>query len=150
MTIFDDRGCFWYSSKPRYPESYLRSPTQIVRINIVDSDPSWAASFERIKGELILNLALDPIPYIDIHHVGSTSVPHLAAKPIIGIDLVVSVSQLWEQLLLYPSLVTLITRSRLVSLIRVSIGSVFGSEVMPTIRGRPGLRKTGRLEGRCS
>ena len=122
-----------------------------MRINIVDYDPSWPASFERIKGELILILALGPpIPYIDIHHVGSTSVPHLAAKPIIDIDLVVSVSQLWEQLLLYPSMDTLITRSRLVSLIRVSIGSVSGSTVIPTIRGRPGLRKTGRLEGRCS
>ena len=118
-----------------------------MRINIVDYDPSWAASFERIKGELILILALGSIPYIDIHHVGSTSVPHLAAKPIIDIDLVVSVSQLWEQLLLYPSMDTLITRSRLVSLIRVSIGSVFGSTVIPTIRVRPGLQKTGRSEG---
>jgi GrpB-like predicted nucleotidyltransferase (UPF0157 family) len=65
-----------------------------MKINIVDYDPTWPTSFERIKQELAVILALGPVPYVDIHHVGSTSVPGLAAKPIIDIDIVVPVSHL--------------------------------------------------------
>jgi GrpB-like predicted nucleotidyltransferase (UPF0157 family) len=51
-------------------------------------------SFERIQREIVLILATGPIAYFSIHHVGSTSVPGLAAKPIIDIDIVVPVSHL--------------------------------------------------------
>lgn len=47
-------------------------------IHVVDYDPEWPSLFIRIAGELEPLLAdLDPA----FHHVGSTSVPGLAAKP---------------------------------------------------------------------
>ena len=55
-------------------------------INIVDYTPAWAEEFEDLRralksllGELALGIV----------HVGSTSVPGLAAKPIIDIDVVI-------------------------------------------------------------
>jgi GrpB-like predicted nucleotidyltransferase (UPF0157 family)/quercetin dioxygenase-like cupin family protein len=56
-------------------------------ILVVDWDPQWLESFERVRASLwpaIENIALR------IEHVGSTSVPGLPAKPIIDIDIVVS------------------------------------------------------------
>jgi GrpB-like predicted nucleotidyltransferase (UPF0157 family) len=44
-----------------------------MKINIVDYDTTWPASFELIKQELAVILPLGPISYVDIHHVGSTS-----------------------------------------------------------------------------
>lgn len=55
-------------------------------IVVVDYDPEWAAWFERIRAFIwpaVAGLA------IRIEHVGSTSVPGLAAKPIIDMDVVV-------------------------------------------------------------
>lgn len=47
-------------------------------IRVVDYDPEWPSLFRRIVGELEPLLAdLHPL----FHHVGSTSVPGLAAKP---------------------------------------------------------------------
>jgi GrpB-like predicted nucleotidyltransferase (UPF0157 family) len=56
-------------------------------VRVCDYDTQWPYLFSRIEGELrgqlgALVLAID--------HVGSTSVPGLAAKPIIDIDLVIS------------------------------------------------------------
>ena len=56
------------------------------RIVIAEYDPSWPVIFEEIKGrvgERLGSLA------VAIEHVGSTSVPGLAAKPIIDICVVV-------------------------------------------------------------
>jgi GrpB-like predicted nucleotidyltransferase (UPF0157 family) len=53
---------------------------------VVDYDPSWPALFERIRASVwpaVHDLAAA------IEHVGSTSVPGLAAKPIIDLDVVV-------------------------------------------------------------
>jgi GrpB-like predicted nucleotidyltransferase (UPF0157 family) len=53
---------------------------------VVDHDPSWPALFERIRANVwpaVHDLATS------IEHVGSTSVPGLAAKPIIDLDIVV-------------------------------------------------------------
>ncbi len=53
---------------------------------VVDHDPQWAAEFEelrRVLSECLLDLALG------IEHVGSTSVPGLAAKPVLDIDVVI-------------------------------------------------------------
>jgi GrpB-like predicted nucleotidyltransferase (UPF0157 family) len=55
-------------------------------IVIADYDPRWPEQFQR-HGE-ILSRALGPAA-IAIEHVGSTSVPELAAKPIVDIDVVV-------------------------------------------------------------
>lgn len=55
-------------------------------INIVDYDPSWPDLFERLRSHVwpvVRECALS------IEHVGSTSVPGLAAKPIIDMTVVV-------------------------------------------------------------
>lgn len=58
-----------------------------MQITILEYDPAWPRAFQRIKEELMT--ALDTIPIISIEHVGSTSVPGLAAKPIIDMDIIV-------------------------------------------------------------
>ncbi|ORY14047.1 GrpB protein-domain-containing protein [Clohesyomyces aquaticus] len=47
----------------------------------------WPLQFQKIKGSL--EIFLDGVEYVSIEHVGSTSVPGLAAKPIIDIDIIV-------------------------------------------------------------
>lgn len=54
-------------------------------ICILDYDPQWPARFETLKAELARALA--PL-VVGIHHIGSTAVPGLAAKPKIDIDAV--------------------------------------------------------------
>src|SRR3954465_13008925 len=56
---------------------------------ITDYDPTWPALFRSLAGDL--RAALGPVA-IRIDHIGSTSVPGLAAKPII--DVQVSVAEL--------------------------------------------------------
>jgi GrpB-like predicted nucleotidyltransferase (UPF0157 family) len=56
-------------------------------VSVEDYNSDWPNQFEKIKSEiwpLICNTALA------IEHVGSTSVPGLAAKPIIDIDIVIN------------------------------------------------------------
>ena len=57
-------------------------------ILVVDYDPHWPWSFAVIHHTL--QAALSDVPVIAIEHVGSTSVPGLAAKPIIDIDVIVA------------------------------------------------------------
>jgi GrpB-like predicted nucleotidyltransferase (UPF0157 family) len=54
-------------------------------VEIVDYDPSWPVQFAAERDELraLLGNLLD-----DVHHIGSTSVPSLAAKPKIDMDAV--------------------------------------------------------------
>jgi len=56
------------------------------RIHLVPSDPQWPAHFSRLESRI--RAALGEIALL-VEHVGSTSVPGLAAKPIIDIVLVV-------------------------------------------------------------
>lgn len=56
------------------------------KIEVVEPDPSWPQSFELLKGRIMSALGSTAV---EIAHVGSTSVPGLAAKPIIDIDLTV-------------------------------------------------------------
>ena len=60
-------------------------------IEIVDYDPVWPARFETLR-QLYENI-LTGVAILGIEHVGSTSVPGLAAKPLIDIDIVVTVDQ---------------------------------------------------------
>ena len=53
---------------------------------VVDHDPAWAVVFEAIRARV--GPALEGVAE-SIEHVGSTSVPGLAAKPIIDIDVIV-------------------------------------------------------------
>ncbi len=58
-------------------------------IEVRDYDPAWLHRFEELRAvyESALESAL--VPFISIEHLGSTSVPGLAAKPVIDIDIVV-------------------------------------------------------------
>lgn len=53
---------------------------------VVDYDPAWPGQFEVVRG--VLAAALGDVA-MSIEHVGSTSVPGLAAKPILDIDVVI-------------------------------------------------------------
>jgi GrpB-like predicted nucleotidyltransferase (UPF0157 family) len=55
-------------------------------ITVVDYDPEWPALYAREEAR-IRSILGDRV--IEIHHTGSTSVPGLAAKPVIDITLVV-------------------------------------------------------------
>ena len=58
-------------------------------ITVVDYDPAWPAVFEAIRQRIAS--ALGSLA-LRIEHMGSTSVPGLAAKPIIDIDTVIRVA----------------------------------------------------------
>jgi GrpB-like predicted nucleotidyltransferase (UPF0157 family) len=55
-------------------------------------DPSWATRFEEEAAQL--RVALQPWLRAGIHHVGSTSIPGMAAKPVI--DMIAGVTHLEE------------------------------------------------------
>ena len=59
-------------------------------ILVADHDPAWAATFERIGSRSRRRRSSGGCRYLSIEHVGSTSVPGLAAKPVIDVDIVVA------------------------------------------------------------
>jgi GrpB-like predicted nucleotidyltransferase (UPF0157 family) len=63
-----------------------REPTPYP-LRVVEYDDVWPAAFERLAGAVRAALG-DRV--LEIHHVGSTSVPGLPAKPIIDADLVIA------------------------------------------------------------
>jgi GrpB-like predicted nucleotidyltransferase (UPF0157 family) len=52
-------------------------------VTIVEADPGWASDFQRIGQDLHAILRMDPVR---IDHIGSTSVPGLASKNVIDIQ----------------------------------------------------------------
>ena len=62
-------------------------------IEVVDYDSKWVNDFNQIKGEI--EEALKDLVLV-VEHVGSTSVPLLAAKPIIDLDVVIDQNDLKE------------------------------------------------------
>ena len=56
-------------------------------------DPEWPRRFEEYKGRYGAALRAADVPFVAIEHVGSTSVPGLAAKPTIDIDIVVEATE---------------------------------------------------------
>lgn len=56
-------------------------------VEIVDYDPSWPKQFAELAARV--RAAFSGSPLIAVEHVGSTSVPGLAAKPIIDLDVIV-------------------------------------------------------------
>ena len=58
-------------------------------IEVVDYDHVWPARFEMLRSDYTEALSAAGVPVIAIEHVGSTSVPGLAAKPIIDCDIIV-------------------------------------------------------------
>jgi GrpB-like predicted nucleotidyltransferase (UPF0157 family) len=75
---------------PELPNQHLpvNAPTPVNGpIRIVPYDPAWPAHYEVERGRIAAALGARAL---EIHHVGSTSVPGLAAKPIVDILLVVA------------------------------------------------------------
>ena len=66
---------------------------------VVPYDPRWVGLFEEARGELVSTLGPS---ILGVHHVGSTSVPGLSAKPIL--DLLVLVPDFDEAARLAPEL----------------------------------------------
>jgi GrpB-like predicted nucleotidyltransferase (UPF0157 family) len=71
--------------------SVLKQPdeqeTDMRTIRVVDYNPGWPAAFEQLRSNIwpaVADVA------VAVEHVGSTSVPGLAAKPVIDISVVVS------------------------------------------------------------
>lgn len=59
-----------------------------MQIEVVPYDPAWPDRFEAIRRRLVAALA--GVDVVAIEHVGSTSVPGLAAKPVIDVDVIVA------------------------------------------------------------
>ncbi|KAF2743777.1 acyl-CoA N-acyltransferase [Sporormia fimetaria CBS 119925] len=57
-------------------------------IQVVPYNPTWPTHFQHISTRL--SSLLTSTPHLSIEHIGSTSVPGLASKPIIDIDIIVS------------------------------------------------------------
>jgi GrpB-like predicted nucleotidyltransferase (UPF0157 family) len=69
-------------------EVQLASDVSVERtIKVVDYDPAWSTQFEILRSTILS--AVGDIA-VAVEHVGSTSVPGLAAKPIIDMDVVVA------------------------------------------------------------
>ena len=66
---------------------WVNVPPPVSPIDIVDADPSWPAQYDQLADRI--RGALDD-RVLALEHVGSTSVPGLAAKPTIDIDLTVA------------------------------------------------------------
>ncbi len=58
-------------------------------VDVREYDPSWVERFEVLRAEYAAALDSAGVPHFAIEHVGSTSVPGLAAKPIVDCDIVV-------------------------------------------------------------
>ena len=59
-------------------------------ILVVEYDAAWPQRFEQLRREYAMAMEAAGVPVVAIEHVGSTSVPGLAAKPIIDCDIVVT------------------------------------------------------------
>ena len=68
----------------------LAAPSSVAPvIEVRDYDPAWTDRFEALRAEYAAALEEAAVPFVSIEHVGSTSVPGLAAKPVIDVDVVV-------------------------------------------------------------
>jgi GrpB-like predicted nucleotidyltransferase (UPF0157 family) len=68
-----------------------------VPVDVVHYSPSWPDQFELVAADL--RQALSGLPSARVEHVGSTSVPGLAAKPILDIDVIVDGEEMQEAVL---------------------------------------------------
>jgi len=97
----DQRGEYQVASR-RHP-TYIPRAGDIARavsrstapygglvITVVEYDPAWPERFAALRDEYATAMAAAGVPVAAVEHVGSTSVPGLAAKPIIDCDIVVA------------------------------------------------------------
>jgi len=68
-------------------DPWVHGPPRAEPVDLVAYDPAWPAAFTRIAALVRASLGAAALA---IEHVGSTSVPGLAAKPVIDVDLTVS------------------------------------------------------------
>jgi len=66
---------------------WVDAPPPVSPIDIVAADPSWPAHYDQLADRIRRALAGRVLA---LEHIGSTSVPDLAAKPVIDIDLTVT------------------------------------------------------------
>jgi GrpB-like predicted nucleotidyltransferase (UPF0157 family) len=59
-------------------------------IVVVEYDPDWPRRFNQLRRKYAAAMTAAGVPVVAIEHVGSTSVPGLAAKPVIDCDIVVA------------------------------------------------------------
>jgi GrpB-like predicted nucleotidyltransferase (UPF0157 family) len=69
------------------PSPQIIGPDGPVDIVVVDYDPAWPARYELERAKVVEALGDRAL---EVHHMGSTSVPGLAAKPIIDMNLAVA------------------------------------------------------------
>ena len=82
-------GTPWPSGdeRDRYLDSVLIGGREPVTLVVSDYDSAWSSRFAEVEARIRSALGDAALP---VEHIGSTSVPHLAAKPIIDVLLVVA------------------------------------------------------------
>jgi GrpB-like predicted nucleotidyltransferase (UPF0157 family) len=81
IVAFDD------SPPPPGADPWLPGTARPIGVEVTDPDPAWPRQFAELAGRIRAALGWRALV---IEHVGSTSVPGLAAKPVIDIDLTVA------------------------------------------------------------
>jgi GrpB-like predicted nucleotidyltransferase (UPF0157 family) len=81
IVTFDD------SPPPPGADPWVAGPPRAVGIEVADSDPQWPRQYSVLAARIREALGWR---VLQLEHVGSTSVPGLAAKPVIDIDLTVA------------------------------------------------------------
>lgn len=76
-----------FDDPPAGSNPWVHGPARPYQIQVVEYDEGWPADFERVAARIRAALG-DRV--LELHHVGSTSVPGLPAKPVIDVDLVVA------------------------------------------------------------
>ncbi|MGV8978481.1 MAG: GrpB family protein [Cellulomonas sp.] len=87
------------TSRDDYLDEVLIGGRERVSIVVVDYDPGWSARFEVLAD--VVRGSLGPRA-LSVEHIGSTSVPGLAAKPII--DMLVTVEDVGDEIAFVPAL----------------------------------------------
>jgi GrpB-like predicted nucleotidyltransferase (UPF0157 family) len=81
IVLFDD------SPPPPGATPWVPGAAPATGIDITEPDPSWPLTYDRLASQIREVLGWRAL---QLDHVGSTSVPGLAAKPIIDIDMIVA------------------------------------------------------------
>jgi GrpB-like predicted nucleotidyltransferase (UPF0157 family) len=78
---------FHDSPPPPGADPWVPGAAPAVGIEVADPDPAWPRQYDHLAGRIRAALGWR---VLQLEHVGSTSIPGLAAKPIIDIDLTVA------------------------------------------------------------
>jgi GrpB-like predicted nucleotidyltransferase (UPF0157 family) len=84
-----ERFSRWSNTPGRLPRA--KSPATVLSvIEVCEYDPMWAVRFDDLRMEYQAARDRARVPVKVVEHVGSTSVPGLAAKPVIDVDIVLA------------------------------------------------------------